>query len=291
MPTGRLGPYTQRFAMYLQEVMHSAWQIARTPRERVEAVRFLLTFLAVKMGYRLARSLPPDLTLRVRGLTWHVGVHATELPVLGEVYIHRVYDRHPDFVPCRGWTVVDVGANVGAYTLLQARRGAHVIAIEPNPSVYHSLCRAVAANGMGTQVDTLHAALSESEGWGVVRMPDRSTPTGMVVPLTPEATGGGPAVYCCTLDLLRRERGLAHIDLLKIDAEGAEASILRGGMQTLSQVARIQVEYHNENLRHEVEALLHETGFTVVHHVAQTNDIGILYACRRTAHDGVRGEW
>src|SRR5437868_8740273 len=103
MPTGRLRRYTQRFAIYLEGVTHSAWQIARTPRERVEAIRFLLTFLAVKMGYRLARSLPPDLTLRVRGLTWHVGVHATELSVLGEVYVQRVYDRHPDFVPRRGW--------------------------------------------------------------------------------------------------------------------------------------------------------------------------------------------
>lgn len=61
-------------------------------------------------------------------------------------------------------------------------------------------------------------------------------------------------------------------------------------MQTLPRVARIQVEYHNVTLRHEVDALLHESGFTVVYHVAQTNDIGILYACRRTAQDGMRGE-
>jgi FkbM family methyltransferase len=246
------------------------------------AVRFVVTFLAVKVGYRLLRNLPTDLALRIDGLTWYVGVHATELSVLGEVCAQRVYDRHPDFIPCRRWIVVDVGANVGAYSLLQARRGAHVIAVEPNLPVYQSLCHAVAANRMGTQVDTVHAALSDTEGWGVLYMPERSTPGGVVVPLTAQAAGGGPAVHCTTLDLLMRDKGVAHIDLLKIDAEGAEAAILRGGMHTLPQVARIQVEYHTESLRQEVVALLHAAGFAVVHDVPQINDIGILYASRRT---------
>jgi hypothetical protein len=134
---------------------------------------------------------------------------------------------------------------------------------------------------MGKQVDTVHAALSDTEAWGVLHMTERSTPGGKVVPFTPQAAGDGPAVHCTTLDLLMRDKGIAHIDLLKIDAEGAEAAILRGGIDTLPHVARIQVEYHTESLRQEVVALLQAAGFTVVHDVPQIDDIGILYACRR----------
>jgi hypothetical protein len=98
----------QAFVLNLQEVTQRTWQIARTPCERVKAVRFLLTFLAVTLGYRLVRSVPTDLALRVDGLTWYVGVHATARSVLGgwpTLICLRLTPKAPKRPSCVvGWT-------------------------------------------------------------------------------------------------------------------------------------------------------------------------------------------
>ena len=52
-----------------------------------------------------------------------------------EIHGQRVYELIPDFVVAKGWTVVDVGANVGVFALRAAQLGARVIAFEPNPQL------------------------------------------------------------------------------------------------------------------------------------------------------------
>src|SRR5262249_15176940 len=87
-----------------------------------------------------------ETTIQVRGAKYVVGLRTSEVYIFHEIYESNQYNRHPDFVPQRGWTVFDVGANVGVFTILQARNGASVYAFEPNPGSCGRLQRNVAVN-------------------------------------------------------------------------------------------------------------------------------------------------
>jgi FkbM family methyltransferase len=268
-----------RFTTYASETFVRAWQAARTRRERLEVVRFEFSYLAGKVAHRMRRAdRAPDLHLHLAGLTFFVTPHAEEVVGIHEVLHLRIYDRDPAFIVQPGWTVVDIGANVGAFTLVQAARGARVFAAEPNPDTYRSLTQALRVNRLQERVHATLAGVGESEGSAVLAVAGRSTISARLLERTPETERRGAVVQRITLDALALTHHLDHIDLLKIDAEGAEAAILRGGSRVLPHTDRIQIEYHSPALRDEVAALLTAAGFHIAHDIPHIAGIGILYA-------------
>jgi FkbM family methyltransferase len=128
-----------------------------------------------------------------------------------------------------GMTFVDVGANVGYFTLLAASLGARVIAYEPTPAVFARLQQNVALNGFDN-VTLVNAAVADQPGTlALYQSPD-----------DPEANnlfGDGDhsvEVPAVTLDDEMAERGVQKVDLLKIDAEGAEPLVLSGSVKLLA---------------------------------------------------------
>src|SRR5205085_10427341 len=111
-----------------------------------------------------------DATLRVQGATYSVGLESDEVSIFTEIYQGHVYDRVPDFIPRPGWTVVDVGANVGLFAVQQARRGARVLAFEPNPDCYRRLSKTIAANGLGGTVRAFNVAVGAEPPVGTQRV-------------------------------------------------------------------------------------------------------------------------
>lgn len=75
---------------------------------------------------------------------------------------------------------------------------------------------------------------------------------------------------------------VARIDLVKIDAEGAELDALRGATRTLPLVERVVLEYHSHDLREQVRAFLGARGFAPVLEIGQGpgSELGIMYAVR-----------
>lgn len=59
---------------------------------------------------------------------------------------------------------VDIGANVGSYTMLGGAAGATVLAIEPIPSTFSWLARNIRVNGLGERVRALNLGLGSDEG-------------------------------------------------------------------------------------------------------------------------------
>jgi FkbM family methyltransferase len=195
--------YGWRFTTYAYETFARAWQVARTTPERVDVVRFELNYLAGKVVQRVRRrTQAPDLHLHLSGLTFFVTLHAEEVMGIHEVLHLRVYDRDPAFIVQPGWTVVDNGANVGAFTLVQAARGARVFAVEPNPDTYRNLTQAVRVNHLQGQVQATLAGVGESEGSAVLAVAGRSTISATLLERTPETERRGPVVPRITLDAL-----------------------------------------------------------------------------------------
>jgi FkbM family methyltransferase len=138
-----------------------------------------------------------------------------------------------------GWRCVDVGANHGYFTLLFADAvgpEGQVLACEPNPEVVELLDKTLTVNGFNGRVSVIREAMGESDGdyQSLIVPPERSM-NAFTRPSAPE----GIPLQTLTLDTLCRS--LDRVDLVKIDAEGAEEYIWRGMIETVERNPEITV--------------------------------------------------
>lgn len=121
---------------------------------------------------------------------------------------------------------VDVGANIGHYTLMAAAFGAaRIIAIEPNPDALERLGFNTAANSLHDRVDIVQTALGESDSEATLYVPvDGDMGGGKVSDR--EIAGRQVSVSVRPLISVLQERGIDHVDALKIDVEGMEDRVL-----------------------------------------------------------------
>lgn len=283
---------TSRFARLQSKWRALVWEtqflagFGRTWQERMSIAKLAAILYA-------ARLMPFDTyrwetTIFSRGARYVVGVRTSEIFVFHEIYEALQYDRHPAFVPQSDWTVFDVGANIGVFTVLLAKQGATVFSFEPNPDSHSRLSRNVAANQLSDRVRVFPTALGDTHGMGNLHVINGGTTGGVVTPISGGASAAGVAVPIATLDEVASALPEQSIDLLKIDAEGSEVAILRGGEQTLDRVQRIIVEYHSRDLLKQVKEILDRKGFSeemIIDYYAEDiaagqDEVGILYARR-----------
>ena len=133
---------------------------------------------------------------------------------------------------CRGATVLDVGANVGAYTLLfaiWAGPDGRVFAFEPAPASLAGLRRQLQLNQLAGRVEVVPVAIAGTVGTADFICDGASGANA----LGSGSTTGAIPVATTSLDAFCGERGLSP-DVIKIDVEGAELDVLRGGRATLA---------------------------------------------------------
>lgn len=140
------------------------------------------------------------------------------------------YPLLDQYVRSGDW-VLDVGANVGHYTLrlsnLVGPQG-RVIAFEPVPDTFELLAANIAKIG-ARNVTLINAAASESTSIAEMRMPKFKTGLDNYYMAQVVVEGGEFSVLCICVDALDLPY---RISLIKIDAEGHEMSVIRG-MQAL----------------------------------------------------------
>jgi FkbM family methyltransferase len=134
------------------------------------------------------------------------------------------------------WTVLDVGAHIGYYTLLMARlldrcRG-RVYAFEPNPETFAILKEHVEMNEL-THVTALNLALGASVGYAELYLgpSHHSGPASMFPPACAEKR---VAAEVSTLEEFVADSKLNRLDFIKMDVNGAEPDVLRGGREALA---------------------------------------------------------
>jgi FkbM family methyltransferase len=125
---------------------------------------------------------------------------------------------------------VDVGANVGWYTCLAAKRGVYVVAFEPNSVNQLFLKRSLEHNG-GAGIELFPMALSSSPS--LVRMYG-SMGTASLIPGWAGAIDEQELVPATTLDIGLGRRFAGKRVLVKIDVEGFELEVLAGASEVLA---------------------------------------------------------
>jgi FkbM family methyltransferase len=127
-----------------------------------------------------------------------------------------------------GATVIDVGANIGFFTVRFGRwvgTGGRVIAIEPELRNFHSLRRRVERSGLSEVVQCVHAAAADRPGeLRLAITPDH--------PADHHLAAAGVPVRAVTLDELAADRP-APVALIKIDVQGAETLVLHGARRLI----------------------------------------------------------
>jgi FkbM family methyltransferase len=138
-----------------------------------------------------------------------------------------------------GETAVDVGANYGVYALslgaVTGERGA-VWAFEPAAATASCLLRSIERNGF-RWVALETAALSDRTGSGRLAGSMHAELNRLAAP----QEAAGEQVPLKTLDQCMAEYGWSDVALLKIDAEGEEARIVRGGKRFLTRQSPLVV--------------------------------------------------
>jgi len=143
------------------------------------------------------------------------------------------------FRPRIRWTVVDVGANVGWFTLIASKKVGFqgtVVAIEPEPKNFSLLCKNIRDNKL-TNVIPLRIALSDKDNHEQLAI--SSSPAGHSIMSN---SNRKMIVKARKLDSLLKELNIKKINLLKIDVEDAELKVLKGGKNTLKKGTRLIVE-------------------------------------------------
>jgi FkbM family methyltransferase len=140
-----------------------------------------------------------------------------------------------------GMTVLDIGAHQGLYSVLAARRvgsTGQVIAFEPSPRELRRLRVNLTLNRC-RNVRVESVAVSDLEGTAdlFVCLHQETGCNSLCPPAVSEPTGRIP-VRVTTLDRYLRQHGISPVDVIKLDVEGAELSVLKGATQLLNATSR-----------------------------------------------------
>lgn len=150
----------------------------------------------------------------------------------------------------------DIGANVGAYTLLAAARGARVMAFEPVPANVAQLALHVRLNAFD-QVKIFDLALSNREGH--VQF---STAAGLAQGRI--CSRGDLNVIARELDSLVIEYRLKMPAVIKVDVEGDAGAVFEGALRTiLTAKPKIFCAIHDESERNLARAFLDSLDYEI----------------------------
>lgn len=135
-----------------------------------------------------------------------------------------------------GDTVIDVGANIGWYTLLAAsivRDAGRVLAFEPAPENHELLLKSIAFNHFNN-VTVFNKVVSDSDGQATLYLSPNESMTGLPT-ITRDLGGRRIQLPSTSLDTVANDLGVGDIRVLKVDVEGAEPSVISGALSLLSQ--------------------------------------------------------
>jgi FkbM family methyltransferase len=147
-----------------------------------------------------------------------------------------------------GMTVLDVGANIGWYSLLAAREvgpEGRVLAFEPDPNTFGLVSDSLEINGYRDRATVLRTAVADAPGEATFyRWAAHQGSNGLGIDDDIRAAYAEAVeettVPVTTIDAVMAEHG-GGVDLIKIDAEGAEPQVLAGARRVLAENPRVQL--------------------------------------------------
>jgi FkbM family methyltransferase len=214
------------------------WSLTR--RLRLRAPSAARVFFAYYSGRRrlLRRMAPETMVIDIPG--WGkvpIRPNGQDHILLTQIFVHEEYRLRADKVR----RIVDLGANIGMATVYLNRLfpEAEIACVEPSPQNTPLLKQAIALNRIRASV--FEAAIGPTEGSVDLFLSSEPYCTSVVNAINSVGVVRVPQV---SMRHVMRQMGWDDIDLLKIDIEGAERSVLTENNSWLDKVRMVIGESH-----------------------------------------------
>jgi FkbM family methyltransferase len=226
--------------------------------------------------------------LRQSGLTFAVR-GKMDIWSVKEAFIDRFYEKYGCQIG-EEWTVMDIGAGLGEFTLFAAAShpSNRVLAFEPFAESFALLQENIAQNHI-QNIEAYPLAIWGKSGSLLLDLsggePLQLQSSQNAAAAETASDGHHRQVDCSSLSDIFERLNVAQLDLLKLDCEGAEYPILfQTEPRALEKIRRIVMEYHDQirgNNHRDLEQFLTQRGFRVRVVVNPVHsEIGYLYAER-----------
>ena len=210
---------------------------------RVSSIGRLLS--KTKLGASVLRSLSRrtrpatgEICIRLRGMKFVIGVNDTKgvgADLLeGEFEPVQTALLSSQLKP--GMTFIDVGANIGYYTVIASKivgNSGRIHCFEPEPQN----CRILAKNILENKLSNVYlhnVALSDSTGIVVLHTDSKNFGAHSLCKANIFSNEGSElSVLATRLDDFVAANGISKVDMIKLDVQGAEAKVIAGAMRTL----------------------------------------------------------
>ncbi len=195
--------------------------------------------------------MPKDLLIEFMGVRFYARKGKADILLLNSLSSARMWDY---FTPKEGDVVVDIGAHVGKYALVAAKRvgkEGKVIAIEAHPENFKALLNNIRLNDFQNVIALNAAAFSENGK--TLRLFGQWDTAYSLKSWDAKHT----KVETRTTDSILRQYDIGSADWVKIDVEGAETDVLIGMKDTIANSPHLKmlVEVNRRN-EHEIDQIL-----------------------------------
>lgn len=157
-------------------------------------------------------------------------------------------------------TVVDLGANVGAFTFWIYSYARRIYSVEPNPKPMRLLQQTKKDNNL-TKIIDVEAAITGTDGERLlINTEDPTYGAGTI------NDKGGLTVKSMTLETFMKKEDIKYIDLLKVDIEWSELELFEseGFKNVADKIGTIIGEYHNDDINKKIGAYIEGAGFRYI---------------------------
>lgn len=203
----------------------------------------------------------------VRGIRYRLMLdnNVTDGQILASSVVYDKQELEALSGAARGNWFVDVGANIGYYSLYYAKHTQNrVMAIEPNPPTLERLRFNIAANGLDERITVVPLGVGEEGEFELYSTGDLGSASLLD---NPDADTRSVTIRTRPLLEMLQEAGVEKVDALKIDVEGMEDRALVPFLQTAPEALLprcIVLEHGQEHLwEQDLFAVLKEKGYTV----------------------------
>jgi FkbM family methyltransferase len=178
------------------------------------------------------------------GLTITMRQNFGDATTVAEVFLDDSYVRYLTLAP--NPVVIDVGGFIGDFSLYAVKRlnARKVIVCEPSPGNWALLLKNITNNGYEDRIEPVNKAVTD----GRDAMMNITAPDEYQCMVSAYFSSEQPlsTVIGTSLGQLLQDHAVESVDLLKIDCEGGEYSILESTpSDVLSRIRNIVFEYHD----------------------------------------------
>lgn len=160
--------------------------------------------------------------------------------ILEEIYLHKIYE--PFLLGKHDLTIVDIGANQLLTSMYFSKYAKQIYAVEPAVEHQETIKKTLAFNEL-TNITLCPYALSNKNGTTKFYHSPNNTAHNLNIPFKADDY---EEVETVTFDEFMKRNKIEHIDLLKLDPEGAESEIItsQGFIDNADKIDVIVGEHH-----------------------------------------------